>query len=347
MLRFPGRCGLALLVGLLAAGCASPKPYVFKDGGSDGGEGTSDDAAGFVDMRGLPLDGASGAGSDAPADAPSSADTGGQPIIAACSAGMTRCRQGAPIVEVCTVAGAWVMKETCTAVCAAEPAAACARRTTSTAGPTRHPRPATPRASGSPASNVRTSAAVRGLRRHCKPGTKRCAGPDNLTPRHVTRRAWVDGTACPNLCSSGSCGGSCAPNTKRAARTDARNPAARKAPGNRPSSALSSVRAEAAQANASRAARTAWPRPADLRHGPLATAPACTNLCMNGGCTGDCMPGRSSLWSAIRRSSLQRRRSLGGIEDVSERVYRQRCLRGRLLAQLEALQPKQCHGSDV
>ena len=50
----------------------------------------------------------------------------------------------------------------------------------------------------------------------CKPGTKRCSGANNLTTQTCDENgAWVNGMVCPNLCSSGSCGGVCMPGTKR------------------------------------------------------------------------------------------------------------------------------------
>src|SRR5690242_14331728 len=76
-------------------------------GGSGGSAGTGVGPVGGQGGQDAPVAG-TGGGIDGPEPA---GDMGGP----TCNAGEPRC-SGA-VVEVCTVAGTWVMKETCTAVC--------------------------------------------------------------------------------------------------------------------------------------------------------------------------------------------------------------------------------------
>ena len=104
------------LILLAAAACSdlreSPPSNVDRPDGQGGSAGSQSTG------------GRGGSGGSASNDAPV-AGTGGGVVDAApnadgdvaCNAGATRC--AGAVVEVCTIAGAWVMKETCTAVCAA------------------------------------------------------------------------------------------------------------------------------------------------------------------------------------------------------------------------------------
>jgi hypothetical protein len=135
-----------------------------------------------------------------------------------CSAGETRCASMGAVVEVCTVAGTWVMKETCTAICTAGACAGMCAPNSKHCGPNQTPESCDSNgewvAGNMPCPNVCTGQGE--CTGACKPGTKRCSGPNNLTTQTCDEKgAWVDGQVCPNVCSSGSCGGECSPGTKR------------------------------------------------------------------------------------------------------------------------------------
>ena len=261
--------------------------------------------------------GASGGGQDETADAPVAGtggemdgpegDTGG----AACNAGATRC--AGAVVEECTVAGAWVMKETCAAVCTAGACAGCACRAASTAGPTRHPRPATPRANGSPRAMAcpNVCSGMGQCTGQCKPGSKRCSGASNLTTQTCDENgAWVNGAVCPNVCSSGSCGGECIARRQtlrrqQHARADLR-PHGHVGAGHGLPVHLQRHRRMHGRLHA-RARSSAWARMPQICDGQNArwqSMTTCTAVCSNGACTGDCFAGSQAL-HGNRRSDLQ------------------------------------------
>ena len=166
--------------------------------------------------------GASGSGGGTSSDAPV-AGTGGEidadpgsGMGRSCNAGATRC--AGAVVEVCTVAGAWVMKETCTAVCTAGACAGMCTPNTKHCGTDQTPESCNAQGEWVPDAMAcpNVCSGMGQCTGTCKPGSKRCSGPNSLTTQTCDENgAWVDGMVCPNLCSSGSCGGVCMPNTKR------------------------------------------------------------------------------------------------------------------------------------
>ncbi len=120
-MRELARCsfvGILVLAGL-AAGCADPNKYdpntdparTDARSQSDGPAGGSSGAGGGADA-GSTTGGTSGSGGSPVLDAPSESST------PACTAGATRCASSGAAVEVCTVEGEWVAKETCPSTCA-------------------------------------------------------------------------------------------------------------------------------------------------------------------------------------------------------------------------------------
>ena len=260
-------------------------------GGSGGNSGRGPGAAG-------------GSGGSTSADAPV-AGTGGEadgpePPGDRLAQPATPAPPAAPpgaVVEVCTVAGAWVMKETCTAVCAAGACAGMCTPSSEHCGTDQTPETCNAAGRVGPGRHGLPERLQRHgpVHRQCKPGTKRCSGPNNLTTQTCDENgAWVNGTVCPNVCSSGSCGGDCMPGTKRCGANNVPqtcSPMGTWEPGDdlpvhlhRRGDCAGECRPGAKQCSGTS------PRVRPER--PLAEHDRLPELCMNGACTGDCTPGQ-------------------------------------------------------
>jgi hypothetical protein len=215
---------LRLLVALFlvsTAACGGGKHGSVKPG-PDAGPGNSDapppdvarpDGMGDPDLQG------DDAGTDRPgtldarADRPHDLGIDQSPDVMAppaCAAGNIRCNPAARTVELCSAAGEWMTKETCTSVCDNNACAGqClpgARQCDGLA-----PRSCNPSGqweSGVPCPAACTDGVCTGA---CTAGDKQC-GP-NQTPQTCSGGGqWVAGTTCPYVCSGrGDCTGVCTP----------------------------------------------------------------------------------------------------------------------------------------
>lgn len=304
------RCVLGVpLCWVLAFGCAEPNKFDPADlaradaqGGSGGrggmggagGGGGSSGVGGSVGVTG-------GGGGTASGDAPvagSSGEIDADPASeagAVCNAGVTRCE--GKVVEVCTVAGTWVMKETCSAVCMTGACAGMCAPGSKHCGTDQTPETCSDLGEwvpdAMPCPNVCSGMGLcTGM---CKPGSKRCSGPDNLTTQTCDENgAWVNGTVCPNICSSGSCGGDCMPGAKRCGANQVQESCSDKGTWE-PGMMCQFICMGAACAGECRPAAKRCsalvPQECD-QNGRWQSMAACPNLCMNGACTGDCSPGQ-------------------------------------------------------
>ena len=183
--------------------CAEPNKYdpanverMDARGGTGGGQsaagsgGTSQSAGGAGGSGG-----AGGVAMDASAGGTAGAADGPEPTpdmnTSMCSAGATRCASMGAAVEVCTIDGTWVMKETCSAICTAGACAGMCTPGTNHCGTNQTPETCDSNGEWVPAAmpcpNVCSGLGeCTGM---CKPGTKRCSGTGNLT----TQRQGSDG----------------------------------------------------------------------------------------------------------------------------------------------------------
>jgi hypothetical protein len=197
----------------LAAACAQARDVPI--GGSSGanptsGAGGTSGSTGTAGNAGAPTVGTPQGGSAGAVDAPVAASDGD----AGCLVGATRCSPTGSAVEVCTSAG-WKMQQACP-VCTD---GACSG--TCTPGDKQCAPGQSPQTCGAdgqwaaapePCPNACTGKGV--CSGECKPGTLKCGvGPDSLMPFLCSETGmWMPKPpACTNLCSSGSCSGSCAP----------------------------------------------------------------------------------------------------------------------------------------
>jgi hypothetical protein len=299
------RCVLgAVLYGVVAFGCAEPNKFNPADlaradaqGGSGGRGGMG--GAGGVGGGGGSTGTTGGAGGTASVDAPVAGSGGdvdadpGSEAGAACNAGVTRCE--GKIVEVCTVAGTWVMKEACSAVCTAGACAGMCTPGSKHCGIDQTPETCSELGEwvpdAMPCPNVCSGMGqCTGM---CKPGSKRCSGPNDLTTQTCDENgAWVNGMVCPNICSSGSCGGDCMPSAKRCGANNVQETCGDKGTWE-PAMTCQFVCMGAACAGeckpATKRCSALVPQECD-QNGRWQSMAACPNLCMNGACTGDCVP---------------------------------------------------------
>ena len=294
----------ALLCGVVAFGCAEPNKFNPADlaradaqGGSGGRGGMG--GAGGVGGGGGSTGTTGGAGGTASVDAPVAGSGGdvdadpGSEAGAACNAGVTRCE--GKIVEVCTVAGTWVMKEACSAVCTAGACAGMCTPGSKHCGIDQTPETCSELGEwvpdAMPCPNVCSGMGqCTGM---CKPGSKRCSGPNDLTTQTCDENgAWVNGMVCPNICSSGSCGGDCMPSAKRCGANNVQETCGDKGTWE-PAMTCQFVCMGAACAGeckpATKRCSALVPQECD-QNGRWQSMAACPNLCMNGACTGDCVP---------------------------------------------------------
>jgi hypothetical protein len=295
----------AILCGVVAFGCAEPNQFNPADlaradaQGGSGGRGGMGGAGGVGGGGGSPgtTGGAGGTSVDAPV-AGSGGDIDADPGSEAgttCNAGVTRCE--GKVVEVCTVAGTWVMKETCSAVCTAGACAGMCTPGSKHCGIDQTPETCSDLGEwvpdAMPCPNVCSGMGqCTGM---CKPGSKRCSGPNELTTQTCDENgAWVNGMVCPNVCSSGSCGGDCVPDTKRCGANNVQETCS--AMGTwEPATTCPFVCMAAACAGeckpGAKRCSALIPQECD-QNGRWQSMTACPNLCMSGACTGDCMPGQ-------------------------------------------------------
>jgi hypothetical protein len=290
----------ALVFGLVALGCAEPNKFNPADLARADAQGGSGGRGGIGGAGAAGGSGAGGSvGGTTTVDAPVAGSGGnidadpGSDTDAACNAGVTRC-EGA-VVMVCTVTGTWVMKETCAAVCTAGACGGMCAPGSKHCGNDQTPETCSdlgewvPEAM--PCPNVCSGAGLcTGM---CKPGSKRCSGTGNLTVQTCDENGtWVNGMVCPNICSSGSCGGDCMPDAKRCGANNVQETCS--AMGTwEPAMTCQFVCMGAACAGeckpATKRCSALIPQECD-QSGRWQSMTACPNLCMNGACTGDCMP---------------------------------------------------------
>ena len=198
-----------LLVSALGLSCgefrnAQPEPLTntSRAGSGGSGSGTTSGPGSGGDQSGSGSGGGSGGGES------------GQPCS---TTGATRCASGAPVVEVCTVDGRWVVKANCSAICTLGSCAGKCKPGDKQCGMAQFVETCNDNGDWIPAAeacpNVCSGQGQCGG--DCPPGSKKCGGDKNLTPFVCDENGkWNPKPDCPNLCSSGACGGSCMPGAK-------------------------------------------------------------------------------------------------------------------------------------
>lgn len=218
--------GKFLLAGLCALACSELRSTPPSSDRADGSQADPDGSGGQTG-RGNGGDAGPanpGAAGDAGVDQPGgpdvtsdvTADPGG--TGAPCSVGQTRCALTGAAVEVCAVGGAWKMQQACASICANGECAGSCLPDDKQCGAGQKPATCSKEGQwvpGEPCPNVCTGKGA--CTGDCKPGLAKCGdGPDSLTPYECDDKGkWVAKTACTNLCSNGSCGGSCQPGKTR------------------------------------------------------------------------------------------------------------------------------------
>jgi hypothetical protein len=221
---------------------------------------------------------------------------GSAPGAMPCNAGDTRCGAGDAAVEVCTVTGQWTLKEKCRAVCAAGSCGGMCSPMERHCGAAQTPE--TCNAVGEWVTDAQPCPFVcsgAGLcTGDCKPATKRCGGLTMLTPETCDENGkWTQGTPCPNVCSSGSCGGSCMAGAMKcgAANTPQTcSPLGTWEPGAPCPFVCSGDGACTGECKPNSKRCTGLvPQLCDDK-GTWQSKAACPKVCSDGACTGDCVP---------------------------------------------------------
>lgn len=189
---------------------ASPSPAPARTGGAGGG--TNATGTGGADGAG------EGSGGSV---APAAPDTGPTVTVdmgpVSCVAGETRCAASGSAVEVCTAAGAWVMKAACSATCQAGACAGMCKPGERQCGANQTPELCSPAGEWMPEKRCEFVCSGGGVCGGiCQPGSKQCGGANRLTKEISDETGkWLSDGDCPNVCSNGSCGGTCMPGRKR------------------------------------------------------------------------------------------------------------------------------------
>ena len=195
-----------VLFTLILCACAQPNRY---DPTDAAGPAASPGARAQDSGVSLAREDANSSGNSSPVDLGSNASS--------CESGVTRCASSGAAVEVCTIDGTWMVKETCASDCQGGVCTGKCTPGSKHCGANGTPELATTAVSGYQRQVRPNICDNKGeCAGECKPGSKRCGGANNLTVQICDQNGtWVSGMTCQNLCSSGSCGGDCAPGTKR------------------------------------------------------------------------------------------------------------------------------------
>jgi hypothetical protein len=210
---------------LLTGSCVQPKnsadppggptPGSNRDGNAAAGNpGTGGQSGSGGGQSGSGGGGQSGTGGNGQAPVVGTGGTGSDPN-APCVAGATRCAATGAVVEVCTPTG-WTMQKTCPSVCQDGACSGKCMPGDKQCAPGQKPQTCGMDGEWLPPEDACPLACVgKGdCGGECVPGTLKCgAGPDVLMPFTCDEQGkWLaKPPACANLCSSGSCAGSCMP----------------------------------------------------------------------------------------------------------------------------------------
>lgn len=277
-----------------------PDPNVGVNPTRDGGRGGSGTAgsAGTGPAMGGGAGGETAAGGGAAADsgAGGSVDAPGMGAPA-CPVGTTRCAASGPAVEVCTVAGQWVMDKTCPSICTNGACAGMCTPSELQCGSNGTPEKCSERGEwvpqAQPCEFVCTGKGE--CTGECKPGLTRCGDPPNtLTSYKCDEKGkWLAGTTCMNVCLNGSCGGSCPPGKIRcnSNRKELCGPMGTWDPAETcPFVCTGEGNCTGDCKPGSKRCDGQTPQVCDA--GTWRTSPACSGkTCLNGACVGSCAPG--------------------------------------------------------
>jgi hypothetical protein len=223
----------------------------------------------------------------------------------ACSAGENRCGSGS-VVEVCTVSGTWVARETCPSVCANGACSGTCRPGDVHCGANQTPETCSPDgewiAAMAPCPYVCSGMGMcTGV---CKPSTSRCNG---LAVEECDQNGqWTPKTTCPNLCSSGSCGGSCMPGKVGCGANQTPQTCSMMGTWEPAAAACPNVCTGNGECTGdckpnSQQCAGLTPQVCDVNGHWKDSGSACQYLCTKGACTGECQPGAAKCSGLSRQ----------------------------------------------